>query len=73
MEDFDAALLAEIESMPSFVWMELFAAQGQAVRKTIDCFTFGGVVRLLHADQATLLRDYARIREIEEIGFIKFA
>jgi hypothetical protein len=31
------------------------------------------VVRLLSDDQATVLRDYERIREIEHIGFVKFA
>jgi hypothetical protein len=72
-EDFDAALLAEIEAMPSFVSLELFCNQGAAVRKTVDCFTFGGVVRLLSNDQETILRDYERIREIEHIGFVKFA
>jgi hypothetical protein len=71
--DFNAELLQEIEQMPSLVSMELFCSVGSVVRRTVDCFTFGGVVRMLHADEATLLRDYNRIREIEEIGFIHFA
>jgi hypothetical protein len=73
VEDFDLTLLAEIEAMASFVSLELFCSQGGAVRKTVDCFTFGGVVRLLSDDQDTVLRDYERIREIEHIGFIHFA
>lgn len=73
VEDFDAALLEEIQKMPSFVSLEMFAAKGSHVRKTIDCFTFGGVVRLVGQDSAALARDYERIREIEQIGFIKFS
>lgn len=71
--DFDANLMNEIERLPSFVSIELFCARGGVVRKTVDCFTFGGVVRLIHDDEETLVRDYNRIREIEEIGFIHFA
>ena len=72
VEDFDVELLAEIENMPSFVSMELFATKGAAVRKTVDCFTFAGVIRLVNSDQEALVRDYDRIHAIEEIGFIKF-
>ena len=73
VSDFNLDLLCEIESMPSFVSMELFAQKGGVVRRTVDCFTFGGVIRLVHSDQATILRDYERIREIEKTGFIYFA
>lgn len=51
----------------------MFAVQGAHVRKTIDCFTFGGVVRLISDDSEALAKDYERIREIEQIGFIKYA
>jgi serine phosphatase RsbU (regulator of sigma subunit) len=73
VEDFDTDLLLEIQNMPSFVSLEMFAAKGAQVRKTIDCFTFGGVVRLISSDSAAVVRDYERIREIEQIGFIKYA
>eukprot|EP00598_Pedospumella_elongata_P002051 CAMPEP_0184985600 /NCGR_PEP_ID=MMETSP1098-20130426/14199_1 /TAXON_ID=89044 /ORGANISM="Spumella elongata, Strain CCAP 955/1" /LENGTH=524 /DNA_ID=CAMNT_0027509693 /DNA_START=69 /DNA_END=1643 /DNA_ORIENTATION=+ len=73
VEDFDHSLLAEMQNMPSFVSLEMFAAKGARVRKTIDCFTFGGVVRLINPDTAALVRDYERLREIEQIGFIKYA
>lgn len=73
VEDFDTELLTEIQNMPSFVSLEMFAAKGARVRKTIDCFTFGGVVRLINPDTAALVKDYERLREIEQIGFIKYA
>jgi len=73
VEDFDHALLTEIQNMASFVSLEMFAAKGARVRKTIDCFTFGGVVRLVNPDTAVLVRDYERLRGIEQIGFIKYS
>lgn len=73
VEDFDAELLAEIENMESFVSIELFVRKGANVRKTIDCFTFGGVIRLISDNREAVQRDYERIRQIEHQGFIVFA
>jgi hypothetical protein len=36
--------------------------------KTIDCLTFGGIVKLVHEDKATLDANYNRIREMETTG-----
>ena len=47
-------MLGEIEDLQSFVSMELFVTKGGVVRKTIDCFTFGGVIRLIHDDPNTI-------------------
>ena len=73
VDDFDTELLAEIENMESFVSIELFIRKGAQVRKTIDCFTFGGVIRLISESHQAVQRDYERIREIEHQGFIVFA
>jgi len=81
-------LLTEIQQLKSFVAMELFCTTGTHVRKTIDCFTFGGIVKLVTSIQQVdgnstssssdlaeqqINQDYDRIREIERIGFITFA
>jgi hypothetical protein len=72
VKDFDQQLLGEIEAMPSFVAMELFAHKGQTVHPTVDCFTFGGIVKLIHSDEKQVTTDYNRIREIEQIGIIEY-
>mmetsp|Transcript_15237 Transcript_15237/g.34244 ORF Transcript_15237/g.34244 Transcript_15237/m.34244 type:complete len:540 (-) Transcript_15237:2177-3796(-) len=72
VKDFDQQLLGEIEAMPSFVAMELFAHKGQTVHPTVDCFTFGGIVKLIHSDEKQVTMDYNRIREIEQIGIIEY-
>ena len=35
---------------------------------TIDCFTWGGSVKLAHEDQTVVERDYRRIHELEMVG-----
>jgi len=54
-----------IRSLKSFVRMELFLKPGQPISPTINCFTFGGIVVLVDADDAQVLADYQRIHEIE--------
>jgi len=58
-------VLDEITKMPSFQGMELFLNAGDSVHPTIDCFTWGGVVKLSHADNATAITDYQRLEEME--------
>jgi biotin carboxylase len=59
------AMLDEITKMASFQGMELFLNPGDAVHPTIDCFTWGGVVKLAHADEATIKSNYQRLEEME--------
>jgi len=66
--EINPAYIEEIRAMPSFVHMELFARLGQQLKKTIDCFTFGGIVKLVHAQSEVLEKDYNRIREMENSG-----
>lgn len=40
------------------------------LKRTIDCYTFGGVVRLIHESEEQLEADYASLREIEQNLFV---
>jgi len=40
---------------------QVFVRAGQEAVPTVDCFTWGGVVKLCHADEAVLDADYAVI------------
>ena len=72
LEDIDPDMISEIEHMQSFISMEFFVKKGQYVKKTIDCYTFGGVLRMVHENLNQLLQDYERIREMECTGLFKF-
>ena len=61
-------MVMEIRNMSSFVDMEIFFKIGRHVSKTIDCFTFGGIVKLTNPDLKQLVADYDRIREMEKSG-----
>ena len=61
----DEAALNEIEDMKSFVDMEIFVKVGGSIRKTIDCFSFGGSIKLVNNDLSQLVEDYERIRALE--------
>lgn len=61
----DEAAVNEIEDMKSFVDMELFVKSGGPVKKTIDCFTFGGFIKLVNDNLSQLVEDYNRIRAME--------
>jgi hypothetical protein len=59
-------LMEEITSMKSYLQSEVFFTLGEAVRKTTDCTSWGGVVSLAHADRDTLISDVTRLREMEK-------
>mmetsp|Transcript_2629 Transcript_2629/g.2785 ORF Transcript_2629/g.2785 Transcript_2629/m.2785 type:complete len:536 (+) Transcript_2629:26-1633(+) len=61
-------MVTEIRNMASFVDMEIFLKVGRKVSKTIDCFTFGGIVKLTNTSSEGLIADYNRIREMENTG-----
>ena len=52
--------LREILAMPTYRAHEIFASPGAAVGPTIDCFTWGGVVKLCGSEE-DVRRDYDRI------------
>ena len=60
--------VAELRALASFLVMEVLFEPGQRVGRTVDCFTWGGVVKLFHTDNAQLCADYDRIRVMEETG-----
>ena len=60
--------IQEIETMPSYLYLEIFHAPGKVIKKTIDCFTWAGLVTLFNENENQLTRDYDRIREMEDTG-----
>ena len=60
--------LEEIRCMPSFVGVEVFIHSGKYIKKTVDCFSWAGVVKLYHLKGEQLECDYSRIREMEDSG-----
>jgi len=65
------AFLEEIKAMKSFIYLETFLKPQQNVIPTIDCFGFGGIVKLFHVDLAVLSQEYERIREMEDCGLFE--
>jgi hypothetical protein len=64
--EINADFIEEIRHMRSFIRMEIFLKPGDIVKKTIDCFTLGGVIMLSHRYGGQVEADYARIREMED-------
>jgi hypothetical protein len=58
----------EILAMSSTVHLEYFLKIGQPFKSTIDCFGFGGLVKLCNKDLKELVKDYERIRSMEGVG-----
>ena len=52
--------------MKSYLQSEIFFTQGELVRKTTDCTSWGGVVGLAHSDRETLNSEVDRLREMEK-------
>ncbi len=61
-KDFDN----EIRSFKSLLTLQYFPKIGSQIRKTIDCFTWGGVVKLFHEEYDVVEKEYSRIREMED-------
>ena len=72
MRDIDNDRIDEIQALSSFVSLELFVQKGALVRRTVDCFTWGGVVKLISNQQDVIEGDYNTIRNIEKAGFLLF-
>ena len=64
----DPKLTEEIMAMSSIVHLEYFLKVGQTFIKTIDCFSFGGLVKLVNRDLKQLTADYDRIRDMELVS-----
>lgn len=72
VRDIDNDRIDEIRALSSFVSLELFVQKGSSVRRTVDCFTWGGIVRLISDQQGVIEGDYNTIRDIEKSGFLLF-
>jgi biotin carboxylase len=58
----------ELERLPSYAGAVAMLAPGDRIARTFDLFTSPGTVYLVHADEARLREDYARLRELEQTG-----
>lgn len=57
----------EIKNMSSCQYCEFFLKQDKIAKKTIDCFTWGGLVSLYNEENDLLMNDYNRLREMEDL------
>jgi len=64
-------MLREIQAMESFVRMDVLAKVGQEVTPTIGLFNLGGLLKLVNPTLEGLLRDYDRVREMEDTGLFR--
>jgi len=69
----DGAALSALEALPSYRAHEIFVKAGAPVVATVDCFSWGGVVKLAHVDGAQLDKDYAAIEQLCHQGLWAFA
>ena len=56
----DDAALQEILDMESYRSHQFFVEAGEPIKKTQNCFSWGGAVTLANTCSATLEKDYAR-------------
>ncbi|MYR24255.1 hypothetical protein GTW63_39180, partial [Streptomyces sp. SID6137] len=64
----DAARLAPVRALRSFVELVLTAPEGSPVRPTVDLNSSPGYVYLSAPDPAQIEADYRRLRELERTG-----
>ncbi|CAN0359024.1 unnamed protein product, partial [Ectocarpus fasciculatus] len=64
-KEYCAADVAEITKMESYRGHQFFVKPGSTIRKTKNCFTWVGCVRLTHKDEETVKRDLARLEVME--------
>mmetsp|Transcript_8770 Transcript_8770/g.13114 ORF Transcript_8770/g.13114 Transcript_8770/m.13114 type:complete len:567 (-) Transcript_8770:1551-3251(-) len=60
LKGIDPSALEEIKAMESYRGHQMFVKVGKELKKTISCFTWAGVVRLVHEDEEKLNQDYRR-------------
>ncbi|KAJ1463261.1 ATP-grasp domain-containing protein [Pelagophyceae sp. CCMP2097] len=62
--EISAAGLAIITSLASYTGHEIFVHVGDRVIPTVDCFSWGGIVKLVHAEESVVAADYAVIEKM---------
>ena len=60
LKQIDEASLQEILNLESYRSHQFFVDKGDSVKKTQNCFSWGGAVTLANTDEKALNRDYAR-------------
>jgi hypothetical protein len=65
--------LATIKGLESYRAHELFVKPGQEVIPTVDCFSWGGVVKLANPSDEKLFEDYNVIEQLCHDGLWNFA
>ena len=68
LSEINPEYVSEIQAMPSFVKLEMFFKVGGRISKTINCFTFAGIVVLIHDNLDIVVSDGDRIRAMEDTG-----
>lgn len=68
LSEINPEYVAEMQSMQSFVSFEMFLKVGGRISKTINCFTFAGMIMLIHDDLNIVLNEGDRIRAMEDSG-----
>ena len=59
LDKIDDAVVRRIKALASYRGYEIFVEAGKKVEATRNCFSWGGVVKLNHADPQQVLDDYA--------------
>lgn len=66
LKGYNEAYLDEIRKMESYRGDQLFVKPGGIMKKTQNCFTWGGCIKLVNADEAQLKRDYYRFTPLHQ-------
>lgn len=72
LKEVNKSMLKEICEFSSYRGHEVFVKEGTMTYKTTDCFTFLANVLLCHESLEVIEQHYARIREMENTGFLVF-
>jgi len=61
--------LEEVKKLKSFFQLDLLVKPGERIKKTVDCITRPGSVRLAHKDKIQVEADFLRLEEMQKEGF----
>ena len=65
VESVDEATMQDLLSLKSVTYAEIFPQAGTSLRPTIDCLSFGGIVKMINTSLEELVEDYEKLRNIE--------
>lgn len=58
LKEINPVTLTELKSLESYRGHQFFVSSNQLVRKTVDCFSWAGYVKLNNSDKDRLYADY---------------